>query len=232
MWKLASTERKFPDKFPQGYLLADRVVRQLQYRCAPVSVIYSPVWLLFPIGLALERTPSSDTRCLRFDVRNTLALGQTCLVQQSSSPFCVCATAVVLLATSSNDERCWHSLYRRTSTPGRPPPLTHTRRSRQPSATTTVLHTSDYFFTTAAVSTQQRPLPTSAAPRSYDVDLDRAKKPCLKAVLQGDASAARPMVLCLSRVYTPEEVGTRHGGAAAIVEVCVCVILAPPAPTG
>eukprot|EP00903_Cladosiphon_okamuranus_P021110 g19393.t1 len=85
VWKLASTERKFPDKFPQGYLLADRVVRQLQYR--------------------------------------------------------------------------------------------------------------------------------------YDVELDRAKKPCLKAVMQGDASAARPMVLCVSRVFTPEEVGARRGGAAAIVEV-------------
>ncbi|CAN0369012.1 unnamed protein product, partial [Scytosiphon promiscuus] len=39
----------------------------------------------------------------------------------------------------------------------------------------------------------------------YDLELDRAKKPCLKSVLQGDASAARPMVLCVSRVYTPEE---------------------------
>ncbi|CAN0170091.1 unnamed protein product, partial [Hapterophycus canaliculatus] len=53
----------------------------------------------------------------------------------------------------------------------------------------------------------------------YDVELDRAKKPCLKAVLQGDASAARPMVLCVSRVYTREELGGRDGGAAAVVEV-------------
>lgn len=54
------------------------------------------------------------------------------------------------------------------------------------------------------------------------MELDRAKKPCLKAVLQGDASAARPMVLCVSRVYTAEEVGGRHGRAAAIIEVGVC----------
>ncbi|CAM9862520.1 unnamed protein product, partial [Ectocarpus sp. 8 AP-2014] len=53
----------------------------------------------------------------------------------------------------------------------------------------------------------------------YGVELDRAKKPCLKAVLQGDASAARPMVLCVSRVYTREELGSREGDAAAIVEV-------------
>ena len=39
VWKLAATERRFPDKFPRGYLLADRVVRQLQYRCVTVSVL-------------------------------------------------------------------------------------------------------------------------------------------------------------------------------------------------
>ncbi|CAN0456704.1 unnamed protein product, partial [Laminaria digitata] len=53
----------------------------------------------------------------------------------------------------------------------------------------------------------------------HDVELDRAKKPCLKAVLQGDASASRPMVLCVSRVYDPEDLGARRGAAAAVVEV-------------
>lgn len=62
----------------------------------------------------------------------------------------------------------------------------------------------------------------------YGVELDRAKKPCLKAVLQGDASAARPMVLCVSRVYTPEELGGRGGSAAAIVEVCTIFCGDPP----
>ena len=80
-------------------------------------------------------------------------------------------------------------------------PLTHTPRSYPPRRST---------------------LPPPPPP-SYDVELERAKKPCLKAVLQGDASAARPMILCVSRVYTQEEVGTRHGGAAAIVEVYMCV---------
>ena len=53
----------------------------------------------------------------------------------------------------------------------------------------------------------------------YGVELERAKKPALRAILQGDASAARPLVLCVSRVYTPEELGVRRGAAAAVIEV-------------
>lgn len=56
----------------------------------------------------------------------------------------------------------------------------------------------------------------------YDVELNRARKPALKAVLQGDAAACRPMILCVSRVYRPEDLGTRRGTAAAVVEVCGC----------
>lgn len=51
------------------------------------------------------------------------------------------------------------------------------------------------------------------------MEIDRAKKPALKAVLQGDAAASRPMVLCVSRIYDPSEVGDRLGTAAALVEV-------------
>lgn len=54
---------------------------------------------------------------------------------------------------------------------------------------------------------------------SYDVELSRAKKPTLKAVLQGDASASLPMILCVSRVYSREELGPFVGSAAAVVEV-------------
>ena len=51
------------------------------------------------------------------------------------------------------------------------------------------------------------------------MELERAKKPALRAILQGDASAARPLVLCVSRVFTPEELGDRLGTAAAVIEV-------------
>ena len=53
----------------------------------------------------------------------------------------------------------------------------------------------------------------------YDVELERAKKPAIRAILQGDASGARPLVLCVSRVFTPEELGDRLGTAAAVIEV-------------
>lgn len=35
VWKLAAIERRFPKHFPQGYLTADRVAKQLQHRYAP-----------------------------------------------------------------------------------------------------------------------------------------------------------------------------------------------------
>ena len=77
--------------------------------------------------------------------------------------------------------------------------------------------------TEGGTDTTSRPNPKLVClmPGRYDVELDRARKPCLKAVLQGDASASRPMVLCVSRVYNPEDLGTRGGAAAAVVEVCV-----------
>ncbi|CAM9970196.1 unnamed protein product [Sphacelaria rigidula] len=55
----------------------------------------------------------------------------------------------------------------------------------------------------------------------YDVEIMRARKPALKAILQGDAAACRPLILCVSRVYSPEDLGARRGTAAAVIEVRV-----------
>lgn len=59
------------------------------------------------------------------------------------------------------------------------------------------------------------------------MELNRARKPALKAVLQGDAAACRPLILCVSRVYSPEDLGARRGTAAAVIEVCMegCFLL-------
>lgn len=39
VWKLAAMERRFPEHFSEGYLTADRVSRQLQYRWVTHSIL-------------------------------------------------------------------------------------------------------------------------------------------------------------------------------------------------
>ena len=53
----------------------------------------------------------------------------------------------------------------------------------------------------------------------HDVELARAKKPTLRGLLQGDASAAHPLAQCVSCVYTPEELSDCLGAAAAVIDV-------------
>ncbi|CAM9847552.1 unnamed protein product, partial [Choristocarpus tenellus] len=49
----------------------------------------------------------------------------------------------------------------------------------------------------------------------YEVELNQAKKPAIKAILQGDASESRLMVLCVSRVYKQDEVKSLKPGNGA-----------------
>lgn len=208
VWKLAAMERRFPEHFPGGYLTAGRLGRQLQYRWAPRFFF----GFFFPLVFADDEPMFGRLSEFVFSVVRGFGTVGFLPVTAADTVYVFSSSSWLRLVPplpTLNVGNCVQLLNASPVTP-----LRH--------ATQHALAPLDALGTDRPARGGGGSVDSSLVRRyRYGVELDRAKKPCLKAVLQGDASAARPMVLCVSRVYTPEELGGRGGDAAAIVEVCI-----------
>ncbi|KAG5177798.1 hypothetical protein JKP88DRAFT_264879 [Tribonema minus] len=188
VWKLASMAAAWPAALG-GYVTWARVMEQLRYRCTLPPQLRRQ-------GRGL---PQAAKRTCPRGMPNSGAVAQAINCMHSSA----FATERAFATESAHPSTAAHE---QCTTDPPPPPLA-IKSARHPplrinsSRLTPPPPPSPCARPAAAAATTSRL--RAAASRTYDVEVARGRKPHVRAILQGDAAAELPCVLCVASLDPP-----------------------------